>query len=35
VGIQVIGRNGREGDVLALAVRLEGMLGGAIAPRTA
>ena len=35
VGIQVIGRHGREGDVLALAGRLEEMLGGAIAPRSA
>jgi Asp-tRNA(Asn)/Glu-tRNA(Gln) amidotransferase A subunit family amidase len=31
VGVQVIGRHGREGDVLELAERLEKLLGGAIA----
>jgi Asp-tRNA(Asn)/Glu-tRNA(Gln) amidotransferase A subunit family amidase len=33
VGVQVIGRRGREGDVLELAGRLEDLLGGATAPR--
>jgi Asp-tRNA(Asn)/Glu-tRNA(Gln) amidotransferase A subunit family amidase len=35
VGVQVIGRHGREGDVLDLVGRLEQLLGGVIAPRTA
>jgi Asp-tRNA(Asn)/Glu-tRNA(Gln) amidotransferase A subunit family amidase len=35
VGVQVIGRHGREGDVLDLAGRLEQLLGGVIAPRAA